>query len=69
MAPAPGQTFQDVEVGSMFYDFIERLVAKGVMNGSPCSGASELCTPPENRPYFIGLSTIYPRSCIPRNGS
>jgi hypothetical protein len=50
--PHTGQTFQDVAVGSTFYDFIERLASRGVMSGYPCGGAGEPCVPPDNRPYF-----------------
>jgi len=50
--PVSGQTFEDVPPGSTFYDFIERLVSRGVMNGYPCGGVGEPCVPPGNRPYF-----------------
>jgi hypothetical protein len=50
--PPVGQTFEDVLVGSTFYDFIERLATRGVMSGYPCGGTGEPCVPPENRPYF-----------------
>jgi hypothetical protein len=51
--PVSGQTFQDVPPGSTFYDFIERLASRNVMNGYPCNSVpTEPCVPPENRPYF-----------------
>ncbi|MEO8288394.1 MAG: S-layer homology domain-containing protein [Chloroflexota bacterium] len=50
--PVSGQTFEDVSPGSTFYDFIERLVGRGVMNGYTCGGAGEPCVAPGNRPYF-----------------
>jgi hypothetical protein len=50
--PVTGQTFQDVTPGSNFYEFIERLVSRGVMQGYPCGSTGEPCVPPENRPYF-----------------
>ena len=50
--PVSGQTFEDVPAGSTFYEFIERLVARGVMSGYPCGGEGEPCVPPDNRPYF-----------------
>lgn len=50
--PVTGQTFEDVPTGSTFYAFIERLVARDVMNGYPCGGAGEPCLPPGNLPYF-----------------
>jgi len=49
--PVTGQTFEDVLPGSTFYEFIERLVALGVMSGYPC-GNPEPCVPPGDRPYF-----------------
>jgi hypothetical protein len=50
--PVSGQTFEDVPIGSVFYDFVERLASRGVMGGYPCGGFEEPCVPPENRPYF-----------------
>jgi plastocyanin len=50
--PHTRQTFQDVPIGSTFYDFIERLASRGVMSGYPCGGPGEPCIPPDNRPYF-----------------
>jgi hypothetical protein len=50
--PHTTQTFQDVPPGSTFYDFIERLASRGVMNGYACGAAGEPCVPPGNLPYF-----------------
>jgi hypothetical protein len=50
--PVSGQTFEDVVPGSTFYDFIERLASRGVMNGYACGGLGQPCVPPGNRPYF-----------------
>jgi hypothetical protein len=51
--PTAGQIFEDVPPGSTFYDFIQRLAARDIINGYPCaSGPSEPCVPPGNRPYF-----------------
>jgi hypothetical protein len=50
--PVEGQTFEDVAVGSTFYEFVERLAGRGVMSGYPCGGLGEVCVPPDNRPYF-----------------
>jgi hypothetical protein len=50
--PVSGQSFQDVPPGSTFYDYIERLVSRGVMQGYPCGALGEPCVPPDNRPYF-----------------
>jgi hypothetical protein len=47
-------TFQDVPVGSTFYQYIETAVAHGVLSGYPCGQppAGE-CVPPSNKPYFV----------------
>jgi hypothetical protein len=51
--PATDQTFEDVPTNSTFYEWIERLSARGVMGGYPCgTRQGEPCNPPENRPYF-----------------
>jgi N-acetylneuraminic acid mutarotase len=51
--PVSGQTFEDVPPGSTFYDFIERLASRNVMQGYPCGSVpGEPCVPPGNRPYF-----------------
>jgi len=55
--PASGQTFEDVLPGFTFYEFIERLAARGVMSGYPC-GNPEPCVPPDNRPYFRPSSNV-----------
>ncbi len=48
----PGvQIFEDVPLGSTFYDFIGRLASRGVMQGYPCGGPGEPCGT-ANRPYF-----------------
>ena len=49
--PVFGQTFEDVEPGSTFYEFIQRLTDRGIMSGYACGGAGEPCAP-GNRPYF-----------------
>ena len=51
-APPPGQqTFEDVLVGSTFWEWIEALAANGAISGYAC-GNPEPCVPPGNRPYF-----------------
>jgi len=50
--PPQGQTFEDVQPGSSFYTYTQRLTSRGVMNGYPCGGAGEPCVPPDSRPYF-----------------
>ncbi|MEO6456675.1 MAG: S-layer homology domain-containing protein, partial [Chloroflexia bacterium] len=44
------QTFQDVPASNEFYQFIERLAARGIIGGYPCGGPGEPCV--NNRPYF-----------------
>jgi hypothetical protein len=46
------QTFEDVPPASTFYLYIERVAARGIVNGYPCGGADEPCLPRDNRPYF-----------------
>jgi hypothetical protein len=51
--PATQQSFEDVVYGSTFWEYIERLYARGVIGGYPCGiNPAEPCEPPENRPYF-----------------
>jgi len=50
--PATGQTFEDVPVGSTFYDFVERLASRDIVQGYSCGGPGEPCVSPGNRPYF-----------------
>ncbi len=47
-----GQTFEDVAVGSTFYLTIERMSARGIIQGYPCGNPGEPCVAPANRPYF-----------------
>jgi hypothetical protein len=52
-APPPGRhTFQDVPVGSTFWQWIEALATTGAISGYPCGGVGEPCVPPSNLPYF-----------------
>jgi hypothetical protein len=46
-----GQIYEDVEPGSPFYPWINRLSAANVMGGYPCGGPNEPCEQ-GNRPYF-----------------
>lgn len=50
--PVSGQSFQDIEAGSTFWLWAERLVIHEVLSGYPCGGEDEPCVPPDNRPYF-----------------
>ncbi len=49
--PAGQQQFADVQPGSPFYEFVERLAQTGAIAGYPCSGPGEGCDE-EERPYF-----------------
>jgi len=46
------QMFQDVLVGSTFFQYIGRLASRGFISGYPCGGLREACVPPANLPYF-----------------
>jgi hypothetical protein len=48
------QLFTDVQPGSPFYDFINRLTNRGIMSGYPCGGPGEPCNPggEGSLPYF-----------------
>ena len=48
-----GRSFADVAPGSTFYLTIERMAARGIIQGYPCgSNPFEPCVGPANRPYF-----------------
>ncbi|MEO8288379.1 MAG: S-layer homology domain-containing protein [Chloroflexota bacterium] len=49
--PAGTRLFQDVASGSTFYDYIQRLAHRTIINGYPCGGAGEPCGA-GNLPYF-----------------
>ncbi len=49
--PVSGQTFEDVEPGSTFYQYVERMANRGIIGGYPCGSAGEPCAG-GNRPYF-----------------
>lgn len=50
--PQTTQMFQDVPVGSTFFDYIGRLASRGYISGYTCGGPGEPCVPPDNLPYF-----------------
>ncbi len=47
-----GQTFADAPPASTFYLYIERMAARGIIQGYPCGGPFEPCVAPMDRPYF-----------------
>jgi hypothetical protein len=49
--PQAVQMFQDVPVGSTFFQYIGRLASRGYISGYPCGGPGEPCQP-ANLPYF-----------------
>jgi hypothetical protein len=49
--PQSEQLFEDVPVGSLFFDYIGRLASRGYMSGYPCGGSGEPCGP-SSLPYF-----------------
>jgi hypothetical protein len=55
--PPGGQTFEDVSPEYTFYPHIERLAARGVVNGYPCGSQGEPCNP-GNRPYFRPANSV-----------
>ena len=55
--PPVGQTFEDVQPGSTFYTFTQRLTTRAIMNGYPC-GNPEPCVPPDNRAYFRPSNSV-----------
>ena len=38
--------------GETFYLWLERMSARGIINGYPCGSPFEPCIAPANRPYF-----------------
>jgi N-acetylneuraminic acid mutarotase len=56
--PTGGQQFEDVPLGSTFFDFVWRLADRGIINGYPCGGPGEPCIAPNNRPYFRPSANI-----------
>ncbi len=48
--PPVGQTFEDVPPTHTFYEFIQRLASRNVMQGYPCGGVGEPCI--TGKPYF-----------------
>jgi hypothetical protein len=50
--PPDRQSFEDVQPGSSYWVYIERLAARGLVRGYVCGSNNEPCVPPQNRPYF-----------------
>src|SRR5205807_9683426 len=54
LANPTGNTFQDVEAGSPFYQYVETAVRHGIVGGYECgTPPAGPCVPPENKPYFL----------------
>jgi hypothetical protein len=58
-SPGP-QLFQDVPVGSPFYDYINRLANRNYVTGHPCDphGLARPCRAPANLPYFLPNAVV-----------
>ncbi|HST04829.1 MAG TPA: S-layer homology domain-containing protein [Chloroflexia bacterium] len=52
-----GQTFEDVPPDHTFYQYIERMASRGIINGYPCGGPDEPCNA-NNDPYFRPGNTV-----------
>jgi hypothetical protein len=50
--PPDRQSFEDVPLGSPFWQYVEHIKTYGYVAGYPCGGPGEPCVPPENRPYY-----------------
>ena len=50
--PVSGQTFEDVPPANTFYEFVQRIAGRDIIQGYICGGGGEPCVPPNNRPYF-----------------
>jgi glucose/arabinose dehydrogenase len=49
--PVSGTMFEDVPTTNTFYEFIQRMAARGIIGGYPCGGAGEPCGAGD-KPYF-----------------
>ncbi len=56
--PVSGQRFEDVPPDNVFYEYIERLTARGMLTGYPCGEPNEPCKPPDNKPYFRPAANV-----------
>ncbi|MEO6458313.1 MAG: S-layer homology domain-containing protein [Chloroflexia bacterium] len=56
--PPSGQTFEDVPPSHSFYEWIQRLASRNIMQGYPCGSLGEPCVPPENRHYFRPFNNV-----------
>jgi hypothetical protein len=50
--PPGSRLFQDMPPGSPFYDYVQRLASRGIMQGYTCGGQGEPCVPPNSLHYF-----------------
>ena len=49
--------FEDVAVGHIFYEWVNRLASRGIVQGYPCGGTGEPCGP-DNLPYFRPFANV-----------
>jgi hypothetical protein len=53
VVPPTQQSFEDVVYGSPFWEYVERLYARGIIGGYQCGiDPNEPCVPPNDLPYF-----------------
>ena len=55
--PPAGQRFEDVPSGHPFYEWVQRLAARDIMQGYSCGGAGEPCRT-GNRAYFRPFNNV-----------
>lgn len=55
--PPGAQVFDDVPPTHPFFDFIQRMANRNIINGYVCGGPGEPCGP-ENRPYFRPYNSL-----------
>ncbi|HYO49291.1 MAG TPA: S-layer homology domain-containing protein [Chloroflexia bacterium] len=60
--PVSGQFFEDVPPSHPFYSFIQRLAARGIIEGFPCGTIPQEPCGPDNRPYYRPDSTVLSRA-------
>lgn len=49
----PTNTFEDVAVGSTFFQFVETAASHGILSGYPCGSPPAGACQPGNKPYFL----------------
>jgi hypothetical protein len=52
------QSFEDVDIDTLFWVYIENLAALNIVHGYPCGSVGEPCIPTGNLPYFRPSSNV-----------